>query len=53
MDYLDSENSWNVVNSFGKPVLGHICPDQAAVNTCLARGADGVMVSGTAVVTPV
>lgn len=52
MEYFASEDAWNKVKALGKPVLGHICPDQAAVNTALSRGASGVQCSGTAVIKP-
>lgn len=52
MDYNADQTTWNSILSYGKPVIGHICPDAAAVSTALTKGASGLMVSGTAAVNP-
>lgn len=54
MDYSASQTAWNnlVAAAPGKPVMGHICPNQAAVTSALTKGASGVMVSGVVSVTP-
>jgi hypothetical protein len=48
MDYTGSQTAWNNLAAAapGKPIMGHICPDQTAVTTALSKGAVGVMVSG-------
>lgn len=53
MEYNASQAIWDEVLAFGKPVIGHIAPNQAAYNTAIAKGASGVQVSGVAVVQPV
>lgn len=52
MEYFASQEAWDKVKALGKPVLGHICPDQAAVDLALSRGASGVQCSGTAAIKP-
>ncbi len=54
MDYSASQTAWNdlVAAAPGKPVMGHICPNQAAVTSALTKGAAGVMVSGIISVVP-
>lgn len=37
------EQVWATALGYGKPVLGHICPSQEALDTCLSRGAVGAM----------
>ena len=46
MDYTATQTSWTQIMSYGKPVIGHIAPNAAAVTTALGFGASGVMVSG-------
>lgn len=46
MEYGASSTVWTQIKSYGKPVIGHVCPSQASVNTAIANGADGLMVSG-------
>ncbi|MGB4761921.1 MAG: glycerophosphodiester phosphodiesterase family protein [Candidatus Saccharimonas sp.] len=48
MDYSASQSAWNSLAAAapGKPIMGHICPSQAAVNTAVSKGAVGAMVSG-------
>jgi len=46
MQYDASSTIWSQIKSYGKPVMGHVCPSQASVNTAIAQGADGLMVSG-------
>ncbi len=52
LNYTASQATWNTMLSYGKPVIGHVCPTQASVTAALSYGAAGVMVSGTSVVTP-
>lgn len=52
MDYRAPQSAWDAAKAFGKPVMGHICPDLAAVNSALSKGADGFMVSGVRAVPP-
>lgn len=52
LEYTDSQQTWDQVKALGKPIVGHICPDQAAVATALAKGASGVQCSGVAVIRP-
>lgn len=53
MDYTAPQSAWDAVKSHGKPVVGHIAPNQAAYATAIAKGADMVQVSGVAAVTGV
>lgn len=53
MAYGASQAIWDEAIALGKPVIGHIAPDQAAYNTAMSKGAVGVQVSGVAVVEPV
>lgn len=48
LEYSASESAWARVKALGKPVMGHIAPNLAAVETALSKGADGVMVAGVA-----
>ena len=50
--YEASATNWNIATTFGRPVWAHICPNKAAYNQGLARGAVGCMVSGVADVLP-
>ncbi len=52
MDYAADQATWTAILSYGKPVIGHVCPNQAAVTTALGYGAAGLMISGVAAVTP-
>lgn len=53
MDYTASQAIWDEALALGKPVIGHITPNQAAYDTAIAKGAVGVQVSGVAIVAPV
>lgn len=53
MEYGASQAIWNEALALGKPVIGHIAPNQAAYDTAIAKGATGVQVSGVGVVGPV
>lgn len=48
MDYTASQTAWNDLAAAapGKPIMGHIMPDAAAVATAISKGAVGAMVSG-------
>lgn len=48
MEYFASQSAWDQIKALGKPVIGHICPDQAAVEMAISKGAAGVQVSGVA-----
>lgn len=39
MNYDASQTAWDSVKSYGKPVVGHIVPNQAGYNTAIAKGA--------------
>lgn len=52
MDYNANQASWNKLLGYGKRVIGHICPNNAAAQTALTKGATGLMVSGTKLVVP-
>jgi hypothetical protein len=41
------QEDWDFILSFGKRVWAHVCPDQASVDTGVAKGATGAQVSGT------
>lgn len=53
MEYGASQAIWDEALALGKPVFGHIAPNQAAYNTAMSKGATGVQVGGVGVVTPV
>ena len=53
MEYGASQAIWNEALAIGKPVIGHIAPNQAAYNAAMNKGAIGVQVSGVGVVEPV
>ena len=46
MEYTADQSVWDDITALGKPVLAHICPNEAAVATGLGKGAVGVVVSG-------
>lgn len=46
MDYTASQAAWDACTATGKPVVGHIVPDQAGYATAIAKGARMVQVSG-------
>jgi len=50
MDYTAASGAWTEVTSYGLPVMGHVCPTQAAVNQCFTYGAWGAQVSGVSAV---
>lgn len=52
MDYTADVAAWSTVTSFGKPVIGHICPTTIATSTALGYGAVGLMCSGALAITP-
>jgi len=52
MDYNADQTSWDSIMSYGKPVMGHICPNLTAANTAITKGATGLMVSGVKSVLP-
>jgi glycerophosphoryl diester phosphodiesterase len=47
------QSTYDVANSFGKPVWAAVVPDQSSYNTAIARGADLVMCSNVAGITRV
>ncbi|WP_194949670.1 glycerophosphodiester phosphodiesterase [Actinomyces trachealis] len=38
-----SEEVWQIAKSYGKPLVGHICPNQQAIDRSFEMGAQGVM----------
>jgi len=46
LDYGADASIWASMRTYGKPIIGHIAPDGAAVRAARARGAVGVVVSG-------
>lgn len=55
MDYAASQSNWDTLASYrtnGQRMMGHICPDLAAVATARGKGAAGFMVSGVRAVDP-
>ncbi len=54
MNYTAAQSYWDALAAAapGKPIMGHICPDAAAVSTAISKGANGVMVSGVKVNVP-
>lgn len=52
MDYGADQATWDAISSYGKKVIGHIVPDNTAAMTAIAKGADGLMVSGVKAVIP-
>lgn len=52
MEYTASQETWDTVLEFNKPVVAHICPNESAVTTARSKGASGFQVSGTSVVKP-
>ncbi len=52
MDYGADSTAWSAVTSYGKPVIGHICPNVAAKNTAIGYGAVGIMSSGAINIVP-
>jgi hypothetical protein len=53
MEYGASQAIWDEAKALGKPVIGHIAPNQAAYDAAMSKGASGVQVSGVGVVAPV
>ena len=52
MAYGAPGSSWTAVNSYGKPVIAHILPNAAAKTAAMAYSPEGLMVSGTTLITP-
>lgn len=50
MDYTATQAAWDAAVGYGKKVVGHIAPDQAAYDMAIAKGASGVQCSGTHVI---
>ena len=53
MEYGASQAIWNEALAIGRPIIGHIAPNQAAYNAAMSKGATGVQVSGVAAVRPI
>lgn len=53
MNYDASQAAWDAVKSYGKPVVGHIAPSQAAYNMAISKGATMVQCANVAAITPV
>lgn len=45
LEYGALQASWDTVLAKGKPVIGHICDNSAAIASALSKGANGCMVS--------
>jgi hypothetical protein len=45
VDWEAKESTWETAKGYGRPIIGHICPSQEAINKCLRLGAVGVMCS--------
>ena len=54
IEYTATQGAWDALKaaSTGKRVIGHICPNAAAVTTAKAKGATAFMVSSPATVPP-
>jgi hypothetical protein len=52
MDYTASAASWDAINAIGKPVIGHILPNQSAATIALGYGSRGLMCSGVRNIVP-
>lgn len=55
MDYTASQSDWDTLAAYrtnGQRMMGHICPNSAAVATARSYGATGFMVSGVKDVRP-
>lgn len=52
LNYKADRSVWDEVRSYGKPVIAHILPNRASRRTALAKGADGLVVSGVRRVHP-
>lgn len=45
--------AWTTVLNLGKPVIGHVCPSEAAASSALSKGASGIMAAGVrSIITP-
>lgn len=53
LEYTATQTAWDTVLSYNPLVVGHICPDQAAVNTARTKGASGFQCSGVNLITPI
>ena len=53
MDYTASQAAWDAALSYGKPVAGHIVPNQAGYATAMQKGARFVQVSAPLAVSAV
>lgn len=53
MEYTASQADWNAILAYGKPVAGHIVPDQAGYNMAMAKGARFAQVSAPLAVSAV
>lgn len=53
MDYTASQADWDALAAYGKPIVGHIAPSQAAYDTARAKGARMVQCADVAGIAPV
>lgn len=51
-NYDASAANWSALASLGKPIIGHVCPDDGAAATALGKGAAGVMAAGVRSIIP-
>lgn len=52
LNYDASQAHWTEILATGKPIIGHICPDEASVEMARSKGAVGFQVSGIEEVSP-
>jgi len=53
MEYSASQTIWDDILTYNKMTWGHVCPDQAAYDTAITKGADFVQCSGIESIVPV
>lgn len=53
LNYDASQAHWDEILATGKNIIGHICPDEAAVEMARSKGAVGFQVSGIESVSPI
>ena len=53
LNYDATQAHWNEIVATGKPIIAHICPDEAAVDLGRSKGAVGFQVSGIESVSPI
>lgn len=51
-NYDAPASNWTSLAALGKPIIGHVCPDESAALTALGNGAVGVMAAGVRSIIP-